>query len=47
MKENKVTKKTPKVKLISLADAIVKTNEEIAKLVQEDIRKAKEQISKK
>ena len=47
MKQDKAIKKTKKVDKISMQDAVAKTNAEIAILVQEDIRKAKEQIRKK
>ena len=47
MKQDKKTKKTPKVKQMIMANAVAKTNAEIAILVQEDIRKAREQIRKK
>jgi len=43
MNKDKKSTKTPKVKIITMEEAIEQTKKKIEKLVQEDIRKAKEQ----
>jgi len=43
MNKDKKSTKTPKVKTITMEEAIEQTKKKIEKLVQEDIRKAKEQ----